>query len=87
MGYDVSMTATVAILGLLPAALTHSLGSDVQRPLSTVIIGGLLTATPLTLFLLPALYFMVESWSRRRVLEKHPQIDTSLDDLTPENSR
>jgi len=83
----VLMTATVAILGLLPAAVTHSLGSDVQRPLSTVIIGGLLTATPLTLFLLPALYFMVESWSRQRILEKPPQIDTSLDDLTLESSR
>ena len=82
----VLMTATVAILGLLPAALTHSLGSDVQRPLSSVIIGGLLTATPLTLFLLPALYFMVESWSRRRVLNHPPLIDTSLDDLTLENT-
>jgi cobalt-zinc-cadmium resistance protein CzcA len=50
----------VAALGLLPAALAHGLGSDVQRPLATVVVGGLVTATGLTLFWLPALYYLVE---------------------------
>ncbi|KQQ36269.1 hypothetical protein ASF61_08815 [Duganella sp. Leaf126] len=53
-------TATVAALGLVPAALAHGLGSDVQRPLATVVVGGLVTATALTLVLLPALYYMIE---------------------------
>ncbi len=56
----VLMTATVAALGLLPAALAHGLGSDVQRPLATVVVGGLITATGLTLIWLPALYYLVE---------------------------
>ena len=57
----VLMTATVAAMGMIPAALNHGLGSDVQRPLATVIVGGLITATALTLLLLPALYFIIES--------------------------
>jgi heavy metal efflux system protein len=56
----VLMTATVATLGLLPAALARGVGSDVQRPLATVIVGGLITATLLTLLVLPGLYFLVE---------------------------
>ena len=59
----VLMTATVAAVGLTPAALTHGLGSDVQRPLATVVVGGLVTATALTLLLLPALYFLIEQWN------------------------
>lgn len=62
----VLMTATVAALGLLPAALAHGLGSDVQRPLATVVVGGLVTATGLTLVWLPALYFVVERWLEER---------------------
>jgi len=62
----VLMTASVATLGLLPAALSHSVGSDVQRPLATVIVGGLITATALTLMVLPALYYAVE----KRLLAK-----------------
>jgi cobalt-zinc-cadmium resistance protein CzcA len=54
------MTATVAILGLLPASLATGIGSDVQRPLATVIVYGLFTATAITLFVLPALYYMLE---------------------------
>jgi heavy metal efflux system protein len=81
----VLMTATVATLGLLPAAVSHSLGSDVQRPLATVIIGGLITATILTLLLLPALYFMVETWSQRRQNAHPPEVDHSLDTLPQEN--
>jgi heavy metal efflux system protein len=80
----VLMTATVAILGLLPAAITHSLGSDVQRPLATVIIGGLITATILTLMLLPTLYFWVEGWAMRRAPREQQELDTSLDGPLPE---
>ena len=54
------MTATVAILGLLPASLATGIGSDVQRPLATVIVYGLLFATVITLFVLPAMYYLVE---------------------------
>jgi len=56
----VLMTATVATLGLLPAALAHGIGSDVQRPLATVVVGGLVSATLLTLLVLPALYLVIE---------------------------
>ncbi|PSK93193.1 efflux RND transporter permease subunit [Taibaiella chishuiensis] len=56
----VLMTATVAILGLLPASLATGIGSDVQRPLATVIVYGLLFATVITLYALPALYYLLE---------------------------
>jgi cobalt-zinc-cadmium resistance protein CzcA len=52
----VLMTALVASLGFLPMALSTSAGSEVQRPLATVVIGGLMSSTMLTLFLLPAMY-------------------------------
>ncbi len=54
------MTATVAILGLLPASLATGIGSDVQRPLATVIVYGLMFSTIITLFALPAFYYMIE---------------------------
>lgn len=56
----VLMTATVAVLGLFPASLATGIGSDVQRPLATVIVYGLLFSTIITLFALPALYYMIE---------------------------
>jgi cobalt-zinc-cadmium resistance protein CzcA len=52
----VLMTALVASLGFLPMALATSMGAEVQRPLATVVIGGLITSTLLTLLVLPALY-------------------------------
>ncbi len=52
----VLMTAMLAALGLLPMALSHDIGSETQRPLAIVVIGGLITATLLTLVVLPALY-------------------------------
>jgi len=52
----VVMTASVAALGFLPMALSTGAGAEVQRPLATVVIGGLLSATFLTLFVLPSLY-------------------------------
>lgn len=56
----VLMTAFVASLGFLPMALSHGEGAEVQRPLATVVIGGLLIATLLTLFVLPILYMVFE---------------------------
>jgi cobalt-zinc-cadmium resistance protein CzcA len=56
----VLMTALVASLGFLPMALSRSAGAEVQRPLATVVIGGLLTSTLLTLLVLPAVYLWVE---------------------------
>jgi cobalt-zinc-cadmium resistance protein CzcA len=52
----VLMTALVASIGFIPVALSHGTGAEVQRPLATVVIGGLVTSTALTLFVLPALY-------------------------------
>jgi heavy metal efflux system protein len=66
----VLMTATVATVGMMPAALGTGVGSDVQRGVATVVIGGLLLATLLTLFILPSLYYslerMAERWAARR---------------------
>lgn len=56
----VLMTASVASLGFLPMALSKGAGAEVQRPLATVVIGGLLIATFLTLFVLPVLYILFE---------------------------
>ncbi len=54
----VLMTALLAMLGLLPMALSHGIGSETQKPLAVVIIGGLISATLLTLIVLPALYLV-----------------------------
>jgi cobalt-zinc-cadmium resistance protein CzcA len=64
----VLMTATVASIGMLPAALATGVGTDVQRGLATVVVGGLGIATLLTLFVLPAFYFGIERFvdGRRR---------------------
>ena len=56
----VIMTAMVASLGFLPMALSHGSGAEVQKPLATVVIGGLISATLLTLIVLPVLYELVE---------------------------
>ncbi|HVI43995.1 MAG TPA: CusA/CzcA family heavy metal efflux RND transporter [Chitinophaga sp.] len=62
----VLMTATVASLGFLPMALSNGAGAEVQRPLATVVIGGLVTATLLTLLVLPALFLLFEGgWKRK----------------------
>ena len=55
----VLMTAMLAMLGLLPMALSHGIGAETQRPLALVVIGGLISATLLTLFVLPTLYHYV----------------------------
>ena len=56
----VLMTATVASIGFIPMALAHGAGAEVQKPLATVVIGGLITSTLLTLFVLPMLYAWFE---------------------------
>ncbi|MBY0248517.1 MAG: CusA/CzcA family heavy metal efflux RND transporter [Nitrospiraceae bacterium] len=66
----VLMTALVASLGFMPMALSTSAGAEVQRPLATVVIGGLVTSTALTLLVLPTLYVweerLREAWTQRR---------------------
>ena len=56
----VLLTASVAVLGLFPASISTGIGSDIQRPLATVIVYGLLFATIITLFILPTLYYIME---------------------------
>src|SRR5262249_42663602 len=62
----VLMTAAVATVGMLPAALAIGVGSDVQRNVGTVVAGGLIPATLLTLFIIPTLYFVIERRTLRR---------------------
>ena len=57
----VMMTASVAILGLLPMLLSSGVGAETQRPLATVVVGGLITSTLLTLLLLPVIYEWIET--------------------------
>jgi len=61
----VLMTASVAILGLVPMLLSHGVGAETQRPLATVVVGGLFTSTALTLLLLPLMYEWVEGRRER----------------------
>lgn len=63
------MTATVAVLGLLPASISTGIGSDVQRPLATVIVYGLLFSTVITLYVLPTLYYLMEKQVLNRELQ------------------
>jgi cobalt-zinc-cadmium resistance protein CzcA len=60
----VLMMIVVAMLGMVPAARATGIGSDVQRPLATVVVGGLLSTLVLTLFALPALYWMIACRTR-----------------------
>jgi cobalt-zinc-cadmium resistance protein CzcA len=66
----VLMTALVASLGFVPMALSQSPGSEVQRPLASVVIGGLVTSTVLTLFVLPLLYQLLAHWQERHADEE-----------------
>ena len=74
----VLMTATVASLGFLPMALSSSAGGEVQKPLATVVIGGLVTATLLTLLVLPVLYYLEETWTARRAAKKAASASPSV---------
>ncbi|MCB8828827.1 efflux RND transporter permease subunit, partial [Escherichia coli] len=62
----VLMTALVASLGFVPMALATGTGAEVQRPLATVVIGGLITSTALTLLVLPAITALASRWTHRR---------------------
>ncbi|MBC7426506.1 MAG: CusA/CzcA family heavy metal efflux RND transporter [Bacteroidia bacterium] len=72
----VLMTALVASLGFLPMALSHSAGAEVQKPLASVVIGGLVTATFLTLFVLPLLYIIINSKNMFKVKIKTAPVIT-----------
>jgi heavy metal efflux system protein len=60
------MLIIVAMLGMMPAALATGIGSDIQRPLATVIVGGLLSTLLLTLLVLPSLYYVAAPRSPHR---------------------
>jgi RND family efflux transporter MFP subunit len=66
----VLMTALVASLGFIPMAISTGAGAEVQRPLATVVIGGLVTSTLLTLLVLPSLYKWIEEWRERKWHQK-----------------
>lgn len=71
----VLMTATVAALGLFPASVATGIGSDIQRPLATVIVYGLLFSTIITLYILPAMYYLIEKrWGKKE--DSKQQIDS-----------
>ncbi|MFN8210884.1 MAG: CusA/CzcA family heavy metal efflux RND transporter [Bacteroidales bacterium] len=63
---QILMTSSVAIFGLIPASLSHNIGSDVQRPLATVIVYGLAFGTVITLLALPSLYYIMEEYFQRK---------------------
>ena len=62
----VVMTALMAAIGLLPAAISHGIGSETQKPLAIVVIGGLVTSTILTLLILPVIFSFVHQLMHRR---------------------
>jgi cobalt-zinc-cadmium resistance protein CzcA len=72
----VASTALVAGLGFVPMAIAHGVGAEVQRPLATVVIGGLLTSTPLTLLVLPSMYAaFFRHEDRTNPHHRHPDVD------------
>jgi heavy metal efflux system protein len=72
------MTALVAALGFVPMAIATGTGAEVQKPLATVVIGGLLTATLLTLVVLPALYkrYSLTDATLQEITRKHKEFAT-----------
>ena len=72
------LTATAAMLGFLPMAFSASAGAEVQRPLATVVIGGLFTATTLTLIVLPILY-MYDEENRKETYESSSSSNYRVD--------
>ena len=80
----VLMTATVAAFGLTPAMLATGLGSDVQRPLATVVVFGLISATALTLLMLPALYQLIEARVEAAALSGAQKPAQTADDASDE---
>ena len=74
----VLMTALVALLGLVPLAFAHGIGSEVQRPLAVVVIGGLVSSTFLTLIVLPVLY----QWMEERAVVPNPSAGVRAGNLS-----
>ena len=70
----IMMTMLVATLGLLPAAMSHAIGSDSQRPFAIVIVGGLIAALVMSIFLLPTLYVWIA-----RDGDKLPRVEESFE--------
>ena len=86
----VLMTTLLAMLGMLPMALSSGIGSEVQRPLAVVIIGGLVSAVALTLVVLPVIYLVVgeprrlfPKWRGTAETSRHPPTDPTTPS-TPE---
>jgi cobalt-zinc-cadmium resistance protein CzcA len=71
----VLMTALVASLGFVPMAFNTGVGSEVQRPLATVVIGGIISATVLTLVVLPALYRLLHGRAVRGEMNRSGQVE------------
>ena len=78
----VLMTALVASLGFVPMAIATGAGAEVQRPLATVVIGGIVSSTLLTLLVLPALYRMFHSDG-----DLVPEEDLNLETMETVNAR
>jgi len=74
----------VAAFGLTPAMLATGLGSDVQRPLATVVVFGLISATALTLLMLPALYQLIEARVEAAALSGAQKPAQTADDASDE---
>jgi cobalt-zinc-cadmium resistance protein CzcA len=62
------VSGVVAVIGFLPAALSHGIGAEIQRPLARVVIGGLVSSTPLTLLVLPAVYSLLSRRAREGIV-------------------
>ncbi len=77
------LTATAAIMGFTPMALSTSAGAEVQRPLATVVIGGLITATFLTLVVVPILYYLIERQELKKMRKKSSTLSILLLFLLP----
>jgi cobalt-zinc-cadmium resistance protein CzcA len=73
-GFALSLTTLVATFGLLPAAMSHAIGSDSQQPFAIVIVGGLIAALLMGIFILPTLYV----WFAREG-DKLPEPEASLE--------
>jgi cobalt-zinc-cadmium resistance protein CzcA len=79
----VLMTALVASLGFIPMAIATGSGAEVQRPLATVVIGGIISSTFLTLVLLPALYEWIEHKVEKRAGVKEGNLSSEAPELAP----
>lgn len=72
------LTAIAAIMGFLPMAISASAGAEVQRPLATVVIGGLISSTLLTLLVVPVLYYLVETRAKKLKEKRSRKIITNV---------